>query len=113
HDDQSGRLDAGHRDALLAVDRDGHLVAPLGQAPRQHVAIHLVVLDEKNLRHRESPRRRPTPVATSSRTSVSNSSAVCAPFWRIFSTEPFSRSRSACDTSLAVTTTTGMVRQLA
>ena len=57
HQDQRRRLRPGHGHALLAVDGDDHLVAPPRQAARQHVAVHLVVLDEQDLGH-QAPRPR-------------------------------------------------------
>jgi hypothetical protein len=51
HQDQVGLLGLGHRDALLTVHRNGGLEAFAGEAPREHIAIHLVVFDYQNFRH--------------------------------------------------------------
>src|SRR5262249_62413346 len=107
---EGGRLRAGHGQALLAIHGDGHFVAAPGEPTREHVSVHLVVLDEQDLGHQALGLRRATLVATSSRTSASSCSRPCVPFWRIFWTEPLSRSRSSCVRSLAVTTTMGIVR---
>src|SRR5512141_2111324 len=45
------------RDALLPLDRHHDLVAAADEPAREHVAVHLVVLDEEDLRHRETPTR--------------------------------------------------------
>ncbi len=84
HQDQRRRLRPRHGHALLAVDRDGDLVAAPGEAARQHVAVHLVVLDEQDLGHQGRDLRRATLAATSSRTSASSCSRPWVPFWRIF-----------------------------
>ena len=70
HQDQRRRLRPRHGHALLAVDRDGHVVPAPAEAAREHVAVHLVVLDEQDLRHQALGLRRATLVATSSRTSA-------------------------------------------
>ena len=41
-------------EASRAVVRGQDLVPPPGEPPGQHVAIHLVVFDQKDLRHRRS-----------------------------------------------------------
>src|SRR5262249_3893771 len=48
----------GH--ALAAVHGDDHLVALALQPPRQHVAVHLVIFDQKDLWHRSSLLDRPS-----------------------------------------------------
>src|SRR5216684_382881 len=111
HQDERGRLRARHRHPLLAVDRDGDLVAAPGEPTGEHVPVHLVVLDEQDLGHQARGLRRATLAETSSRTSASSWSRPWVPFWRIFCTWPLSRSRSSWDRSLAVTTTIGMARQ--
>jgi DNA-binding response OmpR family regulator len=64
HEDQVGRLAAGLLHALGAIDRDGDLVAPLLQATRQHVAVHLLVFHQQDPGHRlpSSPDCRPRDV---------------------------------------------------
>src|SRR5258707_9518674 len=111
HQDEGGRLRARHRHPLLAVDRDGDLVAAPGEPTGEHVAVHLVVLDEEDLGHQAPGLRRAKLAETSSRTSASSWSRPWVAFWRIFCTWPLSRSRSSWDRSLAVTTTIGMARQ--
>jgi hypothetical protein len=51
HEDESGDLRPRLRHALPAVHRHHDLVAPPDQAAGEHVAVHFVVLDEKDLRH--------------------------------------------------------------
>src|SRR5262249_56457583 len=92
---------------VLASDRDRDLVAALDEPAREHVAIHLVVFDDQDLRHQRSTSRRATLPATSRRTSASNASRVIEPFCRIRSTDPLRRRLSSSVSSLAVTTTTG------
>src|SRR5262249_15246765 len=55
HEDQVGPLRPGRGAGLRTVGGVDHRVAPLGQAPRQHVAVVLVVFDQKDLGHRRSP----------------------------------------------------------
>ena len=47
----SGRSRGRHGDAFGAVDGDQHFVSLPREAAREHVAVHLVVLDQKNFRH--------------------------------------------------------------
>jgi hypothetical protein len=42
---------SSHVHALLTIDSDQDLVTALYQPPRQHVAVHLVVLDQQDSRH--------------------------------------------------------------
>jgi hypothetical protein len=72
HQDQRRRFRSRHGHALLAVEREGHLVPAPDEAARKHVAIHLVVLDEQDLGHQAVGLRRATLVVTSSRTSASS-----------------------------------------
>src|SRR6266436_8879984 len=95
HQDERGRLRAGHRHSLLAVDRDGDLIAAPDETAGEHVPVHLVVLDEQDLGHQARGLRRATLAETSSRTSASSWSRSWVPFWRIFCTWPLSRSRSS------------------
>ena len=55
HQDQIRHFARGHRDAGGAVVRTTNLEAVTLQAPRQHVAVDLVVFDKKDLMHRRSP----------------------------------------------------------
>lgn len=52
HQDDVGELDLGHRHALGAIDGHDDHVAPSFETPRQHVAVHLVVLHDQDLRYR-------------------------------------------------------------
>src|SRR5690348_16031333 len=54
HEEERGTLAVRHVDALLAVDGDHDGVSLALETPREHVAVHLVVLDEQYLRHGSS-----------------------------------------------------------
>src|SRR5262249_32887185 len=110
HQDQRGRLGSDHREPALAVDRREDLVATALQAPREHVTVHLVVLDQQDLGHQRAPPRRATQAVTRSWTSRSSDSRVWVPFSRIRSTLPFKRARSSSEISLPVTTMIGIER---
>ena len=49
---RSGFSSCRHLDRLLAVERHDDLIALAQQPARQHVAVHLVVFDQEDLRHR-------------------------------------------------------------
>src|SRR5262249_57392112 len=89
HEDERGRLRTGLLDALPAVHRHHDLVAPLDEPAREHVTVHLVVLDEEDLRHHLSFWTWRADAATRSRTSPSRMSRPKAPFWRTRAPEPF------------------------
>src|SRR5262245_53504031 len=88
HEDEGGGFGPSLVDALLAVHGDDDLVASLRQTPREHVTVHLVVLDEEDLSHqvvlRVEPVWRPrrVEVVTRSRTWPRRVSRLKAPFWR-------------------------------
>ena len=46
HQDQIGRMGVGHLHAALAVDRQHDLVAFALEPAREHVTVHLVILDQ-------------------------------------------------------------------
>src|SRR5215208_5614170 len=47
HQDQIWRLRASHLNTLFTIDGYEHLVLPAGQAPREHVPVHLVIFDQE------------------------------------------------------------------
>ena len=51
HEDEVGLLAAGHVDALLPVDGHDDGEAAALEAAREHVAVHFVVFDDKDLGH--------------------------------------------------------------
>jgi len=53
HQDQVRRVGPRFLEPLRPVHRDGDLVAALDEPPREHVAVHLLVFNEQNVRHVE------------------------------------------------------------